>query len=275
MPAITSDRTRAAMLMLDNFYAQKGSEASVSQSKITPKGGTQDTFESFAWVPATLRDMNALPENLRTFGSPWVLRTVKGSYRFGADHIPFFGSGMFLLGIKGSAWVVSWDIAAVSDLAIPFEDSFSEMGQWVPKQLSGFLDSSAFHATLQENEAIWIPFGHVFVLSALLSDPVTYTLQIPFMSPVLAKQAEPASMGSVYNALATWMDRVGEVRPWSVIGKPFLSWLRAQIAGQDEGHLSQASQEPLDGQSGAAGSASVSEKHISPSKSAAGIPDLN
>ncbi len=117
LPALHSDKLSKSLEKLDTFHSQ--TKCPTAQVRVSPKGESAESYQAFAWVPASLKTDNHWPENLPSFGAPWLLRNQRAAWRHGPASIPCWGLGQILLGVKGSVCLMAWDMSRFVDLAMP------------------------------------------------------------------------------------------------------------------------------------------------------------
>lgn len=190
------------------------------------------------WIPPSLKQKEFHPEGVRTFGGPWIWRTSPGAYRYGPVSWPFWGFGQFLIGIRGTALVMSWPMSVISDLAVQAEQGIEVMSL-MPRhqfnaQIAGF-----FHTLVRPGQAVWIPFGHCPMYIALPEDTElssNFMVSVPFMSPKLLNalsDSDTAMLQSTFKRYAL-SSPIKNMSPWSTIGPAMLTWLGLDDMGNDD-----------------------------------------
>ncbi len=82
--ATSTDRIKSSMVKLDELAKSSKVGADTAMIRMPPRGSNDD----LAWVPEPLVTARTMPENRSTFGSPWLLRTGRGAFRFGPASVP-------------------------------------------------------------------------------------------------------------------------------------------------------------------------------------------
>ncbi len=240
-PALTTERTKRALEKLDQFSQR--SNALTAQVRVNLKGSSVTAMESFAWVPEQLRVAMQLPENLLSFGAPWLLRNGKAAWRHGPATVPFWGLGQFLIPVKGSVAVLTWDMARLIELAISPAAGFDSLASLPASELRAFMAENSEHMLLTEGRAAWVPFGWCSAWVSLLNSDVSYVLQLPYLCPALAKSLDSARLAAVVGLQEAFVGSTSD-RAWAPISAAFKAWLRTQLPAELE--HSQASRDEGD-----------------------------
>ena len=93
-----------------------------------PVGNEGCTVKDNTWVPEGLRKM--LPENIGTFGAPWMHCVPGGTFLDGPEEFPYVGFGQLLIGMGGAFGLVSWPGKYATDIAMSPNKTFGNVGRF-------------------------------------------------------------------------------------------------------------------------------------------------
>ncbi len=186
-----------------------------------------------------------VPENLQSFGAPWMLRSGRASWRHGPVSLPFWGLGHFLIPVQGSVAVFMWDMGRLIELAISPPAGFDSLASLPTAEFRGFMDSHSAHVLLSEGSAAWVPYGWCSAWISLLNSDVSYVLQLPYLCPALAKRTDSSRLTAVVGLQEAFVGSTSD-KAWTPISAAFRAWLRALLP--TEPGLSQQSESDSDSQ---------------------------
>ena len=252
---IAPDYLEASITKLTAHAGQMNGRA--ANSMVLKLNTDKGSIKEMTWVPPSLKQQEIFPENIATFGGPWLLRTVSGQSRHGAVQWPFWGFGQFVIGIRGTGLVISWPMAVARDLAVGADKSMDIMSLMSRAQFNAQLDNF-FHCLVRPKQAIWIPYGHCPLYIGLQDseDNVSFAMTVPYMATKLVNDMVDSERALLATTLRGYMQLpVTQERPWSVIGPAALAFLGADIQ-PDNDHESDG---PEDGAASDGSTANMAE----------------
>ncbi|MCP4241946.1 MAG: hypothetical protein GY772_15430 [bacterium] len=158
--ATGTERVKQSMVKLDDLARTAKVGADTAMIRIPPRGNADD----LSWVPEPMATARTMPENRTTFGSPWLLRTTTGAFRFGPASVPLHGVGAFLVGVKNTAAVMTWDIAAMLEVGDTPESAFETLGHMKAADFREWFDSNVRFTELAPKASVWVPYGYAVML---------------------------------------------------------------------------------------------------------------
>ena len=213
-------------VMLGDYQRQTG--IGCSCVRMPPKGAPHDTVEKLEWIPQALLQM-ASPENLRSYGSPWLLGGLPGSCRRGTQHWAIPGFGKTLLALQGPVFLVLFCIRDMLD----YGPSVSEIDAWLTglshKAFTGVADKHFSLVTLVQGDSVWVPYGyHAMMVTGSLQTEPSMVIEAPFLTATLATRFP--QLGYVVQHNIDFYRAILQQKPWDKIGQPLLDWLQ-ELAG--------------------------------------------
>lgn len=225
--SLDMQRIMAKVDTLDQFAAKE--RVDTCMVRVNPRDGT-DVYGQLGWVPKNLAASGFLPGSFSTFGAPWVLRSAACAPRFGSSEWPNIGLGSFVVGLKGTALVVTWPMAWAAGINVNVDDAFSFFGAMHPRQFEGFWNNAAWHCAIDAAQAVWIPYGWSAVaISASFEGKPSAQLLVPFASDRMAGHFSDQALASVIRAML--LQQQVDKGQGSGVHKHFphyLQWLRTE-----------------------------------------------
>ena len=227
--AITAARVEKASKAIEEWALKEAETnprgATVAHLKMTPEGNPNDTYEEFEWVPTGMAKSKFVPESVRSFGSPWLFRHSACVFRHGTVMHPFSGIGQFLVGVKGKVLVIAWDMHDMATQNVIWDHGMDFFSKKRAKDVPELVKNFTFHCVISPKDTVWIPYAFQCMIIGLPEFPVSEYLMIPFPSARLA--ADAFSLLGVWQTMLrahTVFIESQPVKPWTLIGKEFLSW---------------------------------------------------
>jgi len=181
------------------------------------------------WVPDGLKQIG-LPENVGTFGAPWMHYVACGAFLNSPEDMPFPGFGKFLIGMKGAFWLISWPGKHATDIAMPLEKAFDQVGMLKKDEFTAFFKNNVFHCLIQKDTVAWIPYSHCSTLISLQGQEhdTSIFLTVPYMSVGLLHKAPSAprtEYGKIVEECCNTLSGTKKHQPFSL----FVAWFRASL----------------------------------------------
>jgi hypothetical protein len=182
------------------------------------------------WVPERLGKIG-LPENVGTFGAPWIHHVACGSILNGPDNIPYSGFGQFVIGMQGAVWLICWPGKYATDIAMNLKGAFDQVGTHKKDDFTAFFKDNVFHCLIQKDTVAWIPYGHCSTLISLQGQEYdsSYFLTVPYMCVGLLHKAPSAPRTAFGKIVEECCDTLPsgskQQQPFSL----FLAWFRSSL----------------------------------------------
>ena len=122
VPSLDADAIAKASVQLKEFLDNE-EDGDTCLARFVPSSAFRSIFAKLDWVPTALKDKRILPENLHSFGTPWLLRNAPACARFGTDVWPTIGCGGFLMSLDGKAFLVAWPMSWTASVNVSYEES--------------------------------------------------------------------------------------------------------------------------------------------------------
>ncbi|MCP4452855.1 MAG: hypothetical protein GY809_15445, partial [Planctomycetes bacterium] len=87
--------------------------------------------KNHGWVPDRLGKIG-LPENVGTFGAPWLHHVPCGTVLNSPEDLPYSGFGQFVIGMHGAVWLICWPGKYATDIAMSLNRTFDNVGIGTP-----------------------------------------------------------------------------------------------------------------------------------------------
>ena len=142
-----------------------------------------------SWMPEELKSGNdaaVLPEEIESYGSPWLLGHQKYSSRRGQQSQVFDGIGRFLFPIEGEFIVIAWSVAELEKIGIKVETGTEFLTKFSKDDSLGWCSKHLKIGMLKDKSQLWIPYGYSWTLIAIGTEQA-YAVDQPVMSTALAK----------------------------------------------------------------------------------------
>lgn len=248
------------------------------QVRVNCSGKAGSSVDDLQWVPDSLKAIG-YPENMSTFGSPYLHCMRPGVVKTGPSDIHLWGFGQFVIGHAGAVWLVSWPARFATDLAMDVRSTFDDVAALNKISFTEFLKNTAFHCLLVKDTVAWVPYGHCYALIPLqgqmqCNGGCSFALSVPYMSLRMLHSTHAASR----MALGTMMDKlqnnpmVSAIPKYAAILNQFVHWFKSSLE-VDEGMEEDAqdgSQEAVPVAESAAGSTQPPEVPASQSETQRG-----
>ena len=121
--AIGEDRVYSMKLALEKYFSDDMEEKNHSVTQKMNIGRDGCSVLDLHWVPDSLKSTGS-PENLMGFGAPHMHMFITGAKKVGPEDIPVWGFSLFVVGITGACWLVSWPASYATDLSMNVEQLF-------------------------------------------------------------------------------------------------------------------------------------------------------
>ena len=191
----------------------------LTQIRLRPKDNSDQLLEALDWVPKTLVESKWTPENLRSFGSPWLLHTPPGLVRSNHMGLRLFGIGQFILVHSGSMLVIPIPFQVFSDINVDPENAMEFIGS---------LDNANVEwqwAVMQSSTVVWSPYTHVLIMISLLDTPGCTAITVPYVCAKIVDQVSPRARSALLNAFQKFNVLVGTAKSWAGVIPPLVKWL--------------------------------------------------
>ena len=144
-----------------------------------------------SWVPATMIRNQDFPEGVTSsLGRPWLWMAKPGAWL--SDPVAFrqLGVGQFMFGLEGHSLLLLFPGQSFVDLNIDTCQAGRRIRSMSAQDLDRFMkDSGVRHCTLDDNRAVWVPYGWVPMCVAGLDSPdaplATHAM-LPFVNSDMA-----------------------------------------------------------------------------------------
>jgi hypothetical protein len=166
-----------------------------------------DTFETWAWIPKCLLDVNITPEGVRQFAQPLLIGMSATSMLWSEPLLPSLLQPQVLVGIQGVAFVAVFRNSFFADKGVLICDIQEYLFKQPMHVLRKWFKESVFHVRMSVGVIVWVPMGfHALIisLSTPLSGTATCFLSVPFLNARLAEQEEFADLQALQNHAQYW-----------------------------------------------------------------------
>ncbi len=139
-------------------------------------------FDSFLWLPESLRGAAEAPEAVSSFGAPWMMTMRPHAFRGDCVEFPLLGFSRVAVVVSGCMAVLAWNLKVTDDLAIPATAAH----QWFrslsrAEVVDAVKAKTVVHCRLEPNDTLWLPNGWAALWLNVGSVPCD-TAYIPVLS---------------------------------------------------------------------------------------------
>jgi hypothetical protein len=199
-----------------------------------------------AWVPPSLKALSAGPENGGTFGTPWLLRSSAAQSRSLCSHIPLWGTGHFICGIEGYAWLVSYPAQCILDLGEVLEKGWEVTSALSKADFQTFFSKNVSHSLVRPGSVHWVPYGHCDTIISLAGNEPCDYIVLPYMAMPLVEAMVPAVRAAVLQTFQRFLhSTMSKHESWTTNGPAFVTWFQAGIECPEK-HASDNGEESSD-----------------------------
>jgi hypothetical protein len=179
------------------------------------------------WVPTELQakdDTSIHPEELQSYGGPYLMNHSKYSSRFGNMRIPFTGWGHFFFPASGSYIICAWNFESLEKIGVGYDKGLDFLGKLSKEDAAVWCDKNIHTGVIESKGQLWIPYGWTYVLLAF-GETFCHGVMQPIMSAKLAKDLDPIVLTKMCKFAKQFFDSLPPNTPFTKVAAPFKAWI--------------------------------------------------
>lgn len=186
-----------------------------------------DPLATGSWMPKDLKTTNdnaVRPEEMESYGGPWLLGHKKFAARRGYMSQVFDGFGRFFFSLEGEFIVIAWSVEELDKIGVKLETGTEFLTKFTKDDSLAWCDKHIMIGRLEHRSQLWLPYGYSCTLIAIGTE-YAYAVDQPVMSTALAKDL-PANV--LLNICESNLDFFGSETVKAVFNKiapTFKAWV--------------------------------------------------